>query len=232
MVRARAEPGFFFRPPPAHPFPAGADSRLSFRRTAVRIVITPFCYTLGIPPDITEMDRRAVHDLSLSNSPARGRALLRTVRRPFGARHAPDSLFRPRLSRKSKAPILILSQRWDTNGQTRISPARPLRGSAEWSSFACFSLPKNKAPHFFCHIPTTRDTGGQTDRFVRLFRCAGERAGWVFFCLLFFSQKRKVDQWVRRLRPRERRRARTFLPLAVAILLRKPCTLLRWRFFG
>ena len=85
MVRARAEPGFFFRPPPAHPFPAGADSRLSFRRTAVRIVITPFCYTLGIPPDITEMDRRAVHDLSLSNSPARGQRAAVRLRRA-GAR--------------------------------------------------------------------------------------------------------------------------------------------------
>ena len=95
-----------------------------------------------------------------------------------------------------------------------------------------FLFRKTKHPISSAISHTMRDTGGQTDRFVRLFRCARERAGWVFFCLLFFSQKRKVDQWVRRLRPRERRRARTFLPLAVAILLRKPCTLLRWRFFG
>ena len=37
-----------------------------------------------------------------------------------------------------------------------------------------------------------RHWGGQTDAFVRLVRGARERAGKVFFCLLFFSSKRKV----------------------------------------
>ena len=41
------------------------------------------------------------------------------------------------------------------------------------------------------------------------------------------AKEKLGDYRLRRLRPRERRRARTFLPLAVAILLRKPCTLLR-----
>ena len=41
-----------------------------------------------------------------------------------------------------------------------------------------------------------------------------------------------TDQWVRRARPFARRRARTLRPLRVAIRLRKPCSLERWRFLG
>ena len=40
------------------------------------------------------------------------------------------------------------------------------------------------------------------------------------------------DQTVSFFLPLLRLRLRTFLPFIVAILLRKPCTLLRWRFFG
>ena len=39
-------------------------------------------------------------------------------------------------------------------------------------------------------------------------------------------------QWVRRTRPLARRRASTLRPLRVAIRLRKPCSLERWRFLG
>ena len=47
-------------------------------------------------------------------------------------------------------------------------------------------------------------------------------------CAMHFPR----PQWVRRARPLARRRASTLRPLRVAILLRKPCSLERWRFLG
>ena len=45
-------------------------------------------------------------------------------------------------------------------------------------------------------------------------------------------QRSKEHGFRKRLRPFARRRARTLRPFAVLILLRKPCSLERWRFLG
>ena len=66
------------------------------------------------------------------------------------------------------------------------------RERAEWSSFACFSLPKNRAPHFFRHIPNYAGHG-RTDGPLR--PAVPLRAGarrMVFFCLLFSSEKQST----------------------------------------
>lgn len=71
------------------------------------------------------------------------------------------------------------------------------RGSAEWSSFACFSLPKNKAPHFFRHIPNYAGYGRTNEPLCPAvpLRAGARRMGFLLSTFLFPKKKsRSVGQ--------------------------------------
>ena len=112
--------------------------------------------------------------------------------------------------------------------RTSMSGVSAVRGSAPDISFVQAFLSAKKNSRQKCPVKQIFTLNGQTGGPVcpACLRCAGAHRTFLLPSFSFCKEKRSGYR-LRRLRPRERRRARTFLPLAVDILLRKPCTLLR-----
>ena len=140
-------------------------------------------------------------------------------------------------SAASPAILWLLSHRWESNPPRRAELSRrpqaaklPAENHRSGASRRPRPTKQNKNP-----LPT-----GQKN--LRMHRRGGGNIPTPLFTRLFdlcpFAVSPSDDgslsqtQWVRRTRPLARRRASTLRPLRVAIRLRKPCSLERWRFLG
>ena len=129
------------RSSPAHPFSAGADRPFDIISGArpIRIVITPFCYTQRIILCITEMDRKAVHDLFVSGFSGS----IENLPSVFALRGKNISLMRETNRNICKSPEKQNLSNLTTNstcaalGRTdgRVCPARPRRAGARRKGF-------------------------------------------------------------------------------------------------